>query len=331
MLILNADDVRRCLPMSECIAAMKQAFGLLGEGRAVVPLRAQLRVAPHSGTTLVMPAFIDGGDGPDALCVKVVSVFDNNPKQGLARIQAAVLVLEPPTAQPLALLEGATLTGIRTAAVSGAATDLMSRPESRVLGVLGAGVQARTHIEAVCCVRPIEAVRVYAPRAESVERLVSELLGREGLPDDIRGTASSAEAIRGADIVCCTTTSSTPVFDDTDLAEGTHVNAVGSYQRDVVEVPAATVVRARVVVDDYESAWEEAGDLLQPLEAGVIDRDHVVAEMAELVGGSREGRTSDREITLFKSVGLAVEDAMAARVTLANAAVLGVGQDVSWA
>ncbi len=330
MLILNADDVRRCLPMSECIAAMKQAFGLLGEGRAVVPLRAQLPVAPHSGITLVMPAFVDGGEGPDALTVKVVSVFDNNPSKGLARIQAVVLVLEPRTAEPLALLEGATLTGIRTAAVSGAATDLMSRTESRVLGVLGAGVQSRSHIEAVCCVRPIEAVRVYSPRAESVARLVSELSSREGLPDDIQGVASSGEAIRGADIVCCTTTSSTPVFDDADLAEGTHINAVGSYQRDVAEVPAATVVRARVVVDDYESAWEEAGDLLQPLEAGVIDRDHVVAELAELVGGSCIGRTSDEQITLFKSVGLAVEDAMAARVTLANAAVLGVGQRVEW-
>jgi len=330
MLILNADDVRRCLPMSECIAAMKQAFGLLGEGRAVVPLRAQLPVDLHSGTTLVMPAFVDGGEGPDALTVKVVSVFDNNPSRQLARIQAAVLVLEPQTARPLALLEGATLTGIRTAAVSGAATDLMSRPESRVLGVLGAGVQARTHIEAVCCVRPIEEVRVYAPRAESVERLVSELLGREGLPECIQGVTSSGEAIRGADIVCCTTTSRTPVFDDADLAEGTHINAVGSYQRDVVEVPAATVARARVVVDDRESAWEEAGDLLQPLEAGVIDRDHVVAEMSELVGGSCEGRTSEQQITLLKSVGLAVEDAMAAGVTLANAATLGVGQRVEW-
>ena len=330
MLILNADDVRRCLPMSECIGAMRQAFGLLAEGRAVVPLRSQLPVAPHSGTTLVMPVFVEGGDGADTLTVKVVSVFDNNPSRGLPRIQAAVLVLDPQTARPLAVLEGATLTGIRTAAVSGAATDLMARPDCRVLGVLGAGVQARTHIEAICCVRPIESVRVFARTSESVEALVAELSARDGLPTDIRAVASSSAAVSGADIVCCTTTSSTPVFDDADIDPGTHINAVGSYQPEVVEVPASTVARARVVVDDYESAWEEAGDLLQPLEAGVIDRDHVVAELAELVAGTREGRTSDGQITLFKSVGLAVEDALAARVTLANAAVLGVGQEVSW-
>jgi len=330
MLILNADDVRRCLTMSDCIAAMKQAFSLLAAGRAVVPLRAQLPVAPNSGTTLVMPAFVEDGDGPDALTVKVVSVFDNNPSRGLPRIQAAVLVLDPRTAVPLAVLEGATLTGIRTAAVSGAATDLMARDESRVLGILGAGVQARTHIEAVCCVRPIESIRVFARTAESVEALVAELSVRDGLPNDIQAAASSSEAVSGADIVCCTTTSGTPVFDDADIGLGTHINAVGSYQPEVVEVPGATVARSRVVVDDYESAWEEAGDLLVPLAAGVIDRDHVVAEMGELLGGSCEGRTNEQEITLFKSVGLAVEDALAARVILANAAVLGVGQEVSW-
>ena len=330
MLILNADDVRRCLPMSECIAAMKQAFEALAAGQAVVPLRAQLPVAPHSGTTLVMPAFVDGGDGPDALTVKVVSVFDNNPSRDVARIQAAVLVLEPETARPLAVLEGATLTGIRTAAGSGAATDLMARSGSRVLGVLGAGVQARTHIEAVCCVRSIESVRVFARTPASVEALVAELSGRDGFPEDIRAVASASEAVSEADIVCCTTTSRTPVFDDADIGPGTHINAVGSYQPEVVEVPAATVARSRVVVDDYESAWEEAGDLIQPLTDGEIDRDHVVADMGQLVGGSRDGRTGDQEITLFKSVGLAVEDAMAARVTLANAASLGAGQTVSW-
>ena len=330
MLILNADDVRRCLPMSDCIAAMKQAFGLLAAGRAVVPLRAQLPVAPSSGTTLVMPAFVESGEGSDALTVKVVSVFDDNPSRGLARIQAAVLVLDPATAVPLAVLEGATLTGIRTAAVSGAATDLMARDESRVLGVLGAGVQARTHIEAVCCVRPIESVRVFARTSGSVKALVAELSVRDGLPSDIQAVASSSEAVSGADIVCCTTTSGTPVFDDADIEHGTHINAVGSYQPEVVEVPEATVVRSRVVVDDLEAAWEEAGDLLVPLAAGVIDRNHVVAEMGELVDGAREGRTSEQEITLFKSVGLAVEDALAARVTLSNAAMMGAGQEVSW-
>ena len=331
MLILNATDVRACLPMSECIEAMKRAFGVMAEGRAVVPIRAQLSVAPHAGTTLVMPAFVDGGGGgQDALTVKVVSVFDNNPANDLARIQAAVLVLDPETARPLAVLEGATLTGIRTAAVSGAATDLMARPDSRVLGVLGAGVQARTHIEAVCCVRPIESVRVYARTRSAVDALVAELSSRDGLPDDIRAAASPQAAVDGVDILCTTTTSTTPVFDDADIAPGTHINAVGSYKPEVAEVSPQTVARARVVVDEFEAAWEEAGDLLQPLQAGVIGRDHVVAEFSELVTGAKPGRVDDDEVTLFKSVGLAVEDAMAAQVTLANARATGRGQQVSW-
>jgi len=330
MLILNAGDVRICLPMSECIEAMKRAFGVMAEGRAVVPIRAQLPVAPHAGTTLVMPAFVDDGGEQDALTVKVVSVFDNNPANGLARIQAAVLVLDPETARPLAVLEGATLTGIRTAAVSGAATDLMARSDSRVLGVLGAGVQARTHIEAVCCVRPIESVRVFARTRSAVDALVAELSGRDGLPDDIRAGSSPQSVVEGVDILCTTTTSTTPVFDDADVAPGTHINAVGSYKPEVAEVPPQTVARARVVVDEFEAAWEEAGDLLQPLQSGIIDREHVVAEFSELLTGAKPGRVDDDEVTLFKSVGLAVEDAMAAQVTLANARTAGLGQKVSW-
>ncbi len=330
MLILNADDVRRCLPMSECIEAMKWGFGLLAEGRAVVPLRAQLPVAPHAGTTLVMPAFVDGGDHPDALTVKVVSVFDKNPGRDLARIQAAVLVLEPETARPVAVLEGSTLTGIRTAAASGAATDVLARDDSRVLGILGAGVQARTHIEAVCCVRPVDEVRVYSRRASSVDQLIEDLSSHEWLPRNIMAVSTPGEAVHEADIICCTTTSHEPVFDDADVAPGTHINAVGSYQPHVVEVPEATVVRARVFVDDVESAWEEAGDLLQPLAAGAISKSHVLADMGQLVRGAQDGRTDDEQVTLFKSVGLAVEDAMAARVTLDNAQVLGLGQRVEW-
>lgn len=329
MLILNAADVRACLPMPECIEAMKQAFAVLSAGRAELPLRAQLPVAPHDGTTLVMPAFVDEG-ADSALTVKVVSVFDRNPDRGLARIQAAVLVLEPETARPLAVLEGATLTGLRTAAVSGAATDLLARPASRVLGVLGAGVQARTHIEAVCCVRPIETVRVFARTRESVEALIAELDEQPGLPGDIRAADDAGEAVRDADIVCTTTTSRTPVFDDADLPEGVHINAVGSYTPDAAEVPPETVVRARVIVDEREAAWEEAGDLIQPFEAGQITRDRVKAEMGELVSGTAIGRENDQQVTLFKSVGLAVEDALAARVTLANARVLDRGQSVSW-
>ena len=329
MLVLSAADVRASLPMHECIEAMKRAFGALASGRAVVPLRAQLPVEPHDGVTLVMPALVEDGD-VSALVVKVVSVFGDNPSRDLARVQAAVLVLETETGRLLAMLEGATLTAIRTAACSGAATDLLARRDSRVLGVLGSGVQARTHIEAICCVRPIEIVRVFAPTAAHVEALVEDMTGRGVVTARIEAAASASEAVAGADVVCATTTSKTPVLDDADVAPGVHVNAVGSYTPGAAEIPPETVARARVVVDDREAAWEEAGDLIGPLEAGLIDRDHVVASLGDLVNGTATGRTDESQVTMFKSVGLAVQDAFAARLALDNAQRDRRGQAVDW-
>lgn len=331
MLILSAADVRAALPMPAAIAAMKEAFVALCEGRAQVPPRAHLPSARHVGVSLIMPASVDAAEPErEALTVKVVSLFDGNRPRGLARIQAAVLVLEPDTGRPLALLEGATLTAIRTAAASGAATDLLARPESRTLAVLGAGVQARTHIEAICAVRPIETVRVYGRTPAGVEALLREFAAAgDGL---VRFEAASSvrEAVHGADIVCATTTSAEPVFDDTDLAPGVHLNAVGSYTPDKREVPAATVVRAKVVVDSRAAAWEEAGDLIQPLREGLIGQEHVHAELGELVLGRRPGRTDPEEVTFFKSVGIAVQDAIAARYALERAVALGLGAEVPW-
>lgn len=328
MLILNAAEVAQALPMGEAIAAMKLAFAALCRGQANVPARAQLSIAEHAGVTLVMPAHVEGEE--EALAVKVVSVFDRNAERDLARIQAAVLVVDPQTGQPTALLEGATLTGIRTAAASGAATDLLARTDSRTLAILGAGVQARTHLEAVCTVRDIETAWIYSPTRAKVEALISEMRQRPGIPRDLRAADSANEAIAQADIVCTTTTSTAPVFDDANVRKGTHINAVGSYQPHVREIPPETVVRSRTFVDQREAAWEEAGDLIQPLEAGLIGRDHICADLGELVLQRKAGRESDDQITFFKSVGVAVQDAMAAKVALANAQRLGLGQKVAW-
>ncbi len=331
MLILDADAVRQTLPMSEAIDAMKQAFAALVEGRAVVPPRAHLPVTRHAGVSLFMPALVDDAD-PDrqALTVKAVSLFDGNQARGLARIQAAVLVLDPQTGQPAALLEGAVLTAIRTAAASGAATDLLARPGSRRLAILGAGTQARWHVAAICAVRPIETVRVYGPTPAKVQALIDDLRQRGEITAELSAAGSPAEALAGADVICAATTSRDPAFDDADVPAGAHLNAVGSYTPQAREVPAATVVRSLVVVDSRQAAWEEAGDLIQPLEAGLIDRDHVHAELGELVLGRRPGRSSDQQITFFKSVGIAVQDALAAQTALRNARRLGLGQQADW-
>ena len=325
MLFLNAEDVRHCLPMAACIEAMKKAFLSLIENRVQMPLRTQLSLDCHDGTTLVMPAWINEDSQP-ALAVKIVSVFDRNPIIGHARIQAAVVVLEPQTGCLKALIEGSSLTGIRTAAVSGAATDLLARKDSRTLAILGSGVQARTHIEAMCAVRPIETVWIYAPTSAHVESLILELTDQGAINARLHAADSAASAVSQADIICTTTTSAVPVFHDEDLQPGVHINAVGSYTPEAREIPSETVVRARVIVDDRHAAWTEAGDLIQPLESGVIDREHVLASLGELVAETAIGRAKDQEITLFKSVGLAVQDAMAARLALLQAALQQRGQ-----
>jgi alanine dehydrogenase len=329
MLVLDAADVCRALPMADAIEAMKGAFAALSSGRAAVPDRICFDVKPHDGVSIIMPAFIDDGGGR-ALAVKVISLFDHNRERGLPRIQAAVLALELDTGRPVALLEGATLTAIRTGAASAVATDLMARPDCRTAAILGGGVQGRTQLEAVCTVRPIETVWVYDPAAGAVQAFIDEMAGQGPIPADLRPAADPREAVAEADVVCAATTSHTPVFADADLKPGAHVNAVGSYQPHVQEVPAETVVRAWLVVDSRRTALAETGDLIQPIRARFITADHVRADLGELVLGKAKGRTSDDQVTLFKAVGVAVQDAAAARAALARAKQLGLGQTVRW-
>ncbi|MGE0608164.1 MAG: ornithine cyclodeaminase family protein [Pirellulales bacterium] len=331
MLILNSQDVRQALPMPQAIEAMKQAFAALSAGQAIVPPRAHLALKKNAGISLVMPAYLDD-EQPDrqALAVKVVSLFDRNRDRGLARIQAAVMAFEPDTGRLLALLEGATLTAIRTAAASGAATNLLARPDCRTAAVLGAGVQARAHLQAMLAVRPLEQIRIHSRSPDKAHALAAELAAQPECTARLIVAGSAREAVRGADLICCTTTSPTPVFDDADLAPGAHINAVGSFTPQVREVPPETVCRAAVFVDSRAAAWEEAGDLIQPLEAGLIGRGHIRAELGELVLGRQPGRASADEITFFKSVGIAVQDAAAARVALKNAVQGGLGHQVDW-
>jgi ornithine cyclodeaminase len=331
MLILNAADVRRALPMPQAIEAMKEAFAAFSSGKALVPPRIHLPIANHSGVSLIMPSFVDADTvARQSLATKIVSLFDGNQARGLARIQAAVIALQPDTGQPVALLEGATLTAIRTAAASGAATDLLARRDCHTLALFGAGVQARTHLLAMCAARPIETVLIVSRSPAKVAELISEFAAHPSVRATLIAADSSRQAISDADIVCATTTSKEPVFEDADLKPGVHINAVGSYTPQAREVPAETVRRALVVVDSRHAAWEEAGDLIQARDAGVIDEHHIHAELGEILLGHKTGRTDDRQVTFLKSVGLAVQDAVAARIALENARRLQLGQTVAW-
>ncbi|HVP89856.1 MAG TPA: hypothetical protein VMS75_01440 [Terriglobales bacterium] len=322
--VLSGAEVRRALPMAEAVGAMKEAFRELSAGEAVVPPRTHIRVEESRGDVLVMPAY-----SPSAgrVGLKVITLFERNRDLGLPFIQALALVLDAGTGTPIAIMDGTALTAIRTGAASGAATDLLARPDVRKAAVFGAGLQARTQLEAVCAVRPIREAGVFdtdgARAAEFAARAGREL----GLA--VSAAATPAEALRGAGVVCTATTAETPVFADGDLASGTHINAVGSYKPHVREIPPETVVRALVFVDQREAAWEEAGDLIMPLEAGLITPGHVRADLGEIVAGMKPGRLSSGDVTLFKSVGLAVQDLAAAARALANAEKLGLGTAVT--
>lgn len=309
--------------MREAVAAMKVAFGQLSAGRARLPLRSRIDIPEAAGVTLIMPALLpETGD----FALKVVSVFGGNRLRGLPTIHGLVVALDPATGAPVGLVEGATLTALRTGAASGAATDLLARPEARTLAIFGSGVQARTQFEAVCAVRQIEAAWIFSRSRDHAQAFATELGREPWAPPSISVADTPAAAVRESDIICTATTSSTPVFDGHDLRPGTHINAIGGYAPAMQEVDSSTVSRALVVVDSREAAMAEAGDLIIPLREGRISAEHIHTELGELVNGTQVGRTDPEQITLFKSVGVAVQDAIAAGRALARAEQLGLGQ-----
>lgn len=325
--ILSAADVRQALPMAAAIAGMKDAFAQLSSGQADVPLRARIAIPNQEAVALFMPAYMIGSHD---LAVKIVSVFPQNPQKREPTIYASVLLLDETSGRPLALLEGSTLTAIRTGAGGGASADLLARPDAKVAAMIGSGVQARTGLEAICTVRPIQEVRVYSPTAAHAEAFVAEMAGYGPIPANIQVADSPGAAVRGADIVYTATTSHTPTFSGTDLAPGTHVIGVGSYTPEMREVDAETVRQALIVVDSYEAIWEEAGELIAAVAQGVINYDSLHAELGEIITGKYPGRTSAEQITFFKSVGVAVQDAVAARIALQTANELGLGTVVEF-
>jgi ornithine cyclodeaminase len=323
--ILDADAVREALPMAEAVAAMKRAFGLVSAGAVSMPLRTRVEIPDQEATTLIMPAY---GGAEAGLAVKVVSVFPHNPERGRPTIHAVVIVLDPETGAPAALLEGAALTAIRTGAASGAASDLLARAEAHTAAIFGSGAQARTQLEAVCTVRKIRTAWVWGIDPPGVEAFAREMAGRGPCPTDLRIAATPQEALAEADIVCTATTSATPVFEGRSVRPGTHINAIGSYTPQMQEIDGDLVARSLVVVDSRQAALVESGDLILPIRQGKLREDALHGELGEIVNGVIPGRTREDQITLFKSVGVAIQDAVAASVALRRAAELGLGSVV---
>ncbi|MCS7172162.1 MAG: ornithine cyclodeaminase family protein [Armatimonadetes bacterium] len=322
--VLSGEDLRRAVSMAEAIAAVREAFVALWKGQVHAPPRIHL--STPFGAALYMPGFAEG----IGLGLKAVTVYPQNPGVGLPTLHAAVLLQDVSTGRPLALLEGATLTALRTGAATGVATELLARREPSVVGLIGAGVQARTQLEAVCAVREITQVRVYARAPEHREVFAAWARSQPWVQGASVFPAASAEvAVRGADIVITATTSTTPVLRAEDVAPGTHLNAIGTFTPQAREIPAELVARSRVFVESLEVARAEAGDLI--LAAGETKLDwSTVTELGAVAAGARPGRRKPEEITLFKSVGHAVQDLAVGMLALRRAEERGLGTLLSW-
>lgn len=299
---ITDEEVRRALTMPEAIRAVKEVFIQLSTGEARVPARTSLEIPEFRTTALVMPAYLPR---TKRLGLKLISLCEDNPAKGLPLAQAVVILMDAELGIPLAVLDAASLTAVRTGAASGAATDALARKDARVAAIFGCGVQGRTQLEAVAAVRPIRKAFVFDldPRAAAA---YAEEMGRK-LSLDVE-PAASPEVLRQADVICTATTSAVPVFSDWDLKPGVHINAVGSYKPHVREIPGETIRRARVFVDQRQACLEEAGDLIIPLRENLIDEGHIRAEIGEVLAGLKPGRSSDDEVTVFKSVGTAAQD-----------------------
>jgi len=313
--ILTAQDVRAALPMRDAIDAMRKAFSLLAEGEVDMPQRVAIEISKHDAVTLVMPAYVHVGN---RLGAKLVSIFPNNRGLDLPTIHAAVILLNAATGQPAALLEGTALTAIRTGAASGLATDLLARSDASTLAILGSGAQARTQLEAVCCVRNIERVFVYSRTQAHAEQFAADMAGQRGAPASIEVATSAQEACREADVVCAATRSTMPVLGTADVRAGTHINAIGSYTPAMREVDPGLVRVSTVFVDQRQAALAEAGEVIDCVKDGSL-AENDLTELGEVVNGARPGRKTAEQITLFKSVGLAVQDVTAAQQALTAA------------
>jgi alanine dehydrogenase len=320
VLVVSQDDVPDLLPMSECIDAMAEALAALTRGDAVLPLRSVLWLPDDRGALVTMPSLLPKAG---ALGVKVITAFPGNQDTEFDSHQGAVLLFEAEHGLPVMIADATAITAIRTAAVSGLATKLLAREDARDLAIIGSGTQASTHLEAMRTVRDITRIRVWSRSTERVRAFASRESARHGV--EVQPVGSAREAVEGADLICTCTSATEPVVLGSWVSPGAHVNAVGSADPTARELDTDLVVRSRFYVDRRESAQNEAGDFLIPRDQGAVGDDHIVAELGEVVLGKAPGRSSPEEITVFKSLGLAVEDVASAQLVHHKAAATGRG------
>ncbi len=318
--ILNQTEITALLPMEECVEVMDRALRTLSQGGAQLPLRTVLRLPEDRGFFGVMPARLAE---PESLGVKAIGVFPGNEGTPLDSHQGLVILFSTETGAPLAILDASSITGIRTAAVSGVATRILAREDAGDLALLGTGVQARTHLDAMRTVRRLRRVRAFGPNRERLAGFVRGAKDHRGVV--VEPVASARDAVVGADLICTVSSSATPLVQSEWVGAGVHINAVGSSIPTARELDTATVVRGRLFVDRLESARAEAGDFLIPRNEGAVSDDHILGELGDVLLGRVPGRTGGSELTIFKSLGIAIEDLAAAHHVLGKAEARGVG------
>ncbi len=307
VLVVNHQEVQQWLPMSECVEAMADVFKMLSRGNAVNPLRNLMWLPDKNGLIGMMPAYL--GDS-QVMGLKAISVFPANHATDYDSHQGTVMLFETQNGRLLAMMDAGKITAIRTAAVSGVATRLLARDDAENLAILGSGVQAKTHLEAMQVARKIRRVRVWSRELSHAQKFADLESTDRNIP--IKAADTVAEAVRGADIICTVTSTTEPILQGAMISPGTHINAVGSSVPFARELDTAAVVKSNLFVDRRESVLNEAGDFLFPKKEGAIDDVHILAEIGDILLDKIKGRESNKDITLFKSLGLAVEDVAAA-------------------
>ena len=318
--IFSQSDVAALLPMRDCMEAMREALVGLARGDGFQPLRGVHRLPGGSGIIATMPGSL--GEAGE-FGVKVLSVFFKNHGTPFDSHQGVVLLFEPDHGQLRAIMDATAITGIRTAAVSAVATQALAQEDAGDLAILGTGTQAERHLEAMALARPLRRVRAWSRDPVRVRAFADRARKEQGI--EVEPARTAEEAVAGADLICTVTSASTPVLQGTWIAPGAHMNAVGACTPDSRELDTDAVRRARLFVDRRESALKEAGDIVLPIREGALGEDHIVAELGQVLAGGAAGRRAAGEITLFKSLGIAVEDIAAARRVHQNAAATGLG------
>ncbi|MBM9604355.1 ornithine cyclodeaminase family protein [Desulfopila inferna] len=323
ILFFSGTDIYSLLTMESCIEAMKDGFSALSKGEAVMPVRTRLEMDADNANALFMPVYLPH---IQKVGVKTVTNIRNNPAKGLPMVHAMMLLFDSSTGVPLAVMDGEAITAMRTGAVSGLATSLLAGKEASVAAIIGTGTQGETQLEAVCAVRKIHKAYVFDIQPEKAEAFADKMSKRLNIEVV---AADSAAVLEEADVICTATPSRKPVFEDRHLKSGVHINGVGSYKPDMIEIPPETIARAKVVVDQMQGCLAEAGDLLQPIAQGIITQESIHGDLGDVVTGKIPARESDDEITVFKSVGVAVQDLVTADLILRSAQEKGAGTRLS--